>query len=198
MDRLLIDQWLVIVRHSQSEAEVTCAHAWPCHNVYILHVSTCVFCGRRCDGQNVCFLRLLFQKDWFFERQSRYNIAYRLKACILQAFSREWMAVFAIVITLSGSLTPGSLKQFDNTQDVYRYHTRCIPVYNISELSLYQMNSAPTAVCAFCCQFSERNWKLTYFSNLIRTLFCSLLWIFLSPSWSLKLFVTYAMLKNVM
>ena len=26
------------------------------------------------------------------------------------------------------------------------------------------------------CQFSERNWKLTYFSNLIWTLFCSLLW----------------------
>ena len=39
------------------------------------------------------------------------------------------------------------------------------------------------------CQFSERNWKLTYFSNLIRTLFCSLLWFFLSPSWSLKLFL---------
>ena len=26
------------------------------------------------------------------------------------------------------------------------------------------------------CQFSEKNWKLTYFSNLIWTLFCSLLW----------------------
>jgi len=30
------------------------------------------------------------------------------------------------------------------------------------------------------CQFSERNWKLTYFSNLIRTLFCSLLWFFVA------------------
>ena len=31
-----------------------------------------------------------------------------------------------------------------------------------------------------CCQFSERNWKLNYFSNLIRTLFCSLLWFFVA------------------
>ena len=38
---------------------------------------------------------------------------------------------------------------------------------------------------------------LPYFSNLIRTLFCSLLWFF-SPSWSLKLFVTEATIKNVM
>ena len=30
------------------------------------------------------------------------------------------------------------------------------------------------------CQFSERNWKLTYFSNLIRTLFRSLLWFFVA------------------
>jgi len=30
------------------------------------------------------------------------------------------------------------------------------------------------------CQFSERNWKLTYFINLTRTLFCSLLWFFVA------------------
>ena len=30
------------------------------------------------------------------------------------------------------------------------------------------------------CQFSERNWKLTYFINLIRTLFCSLPWFFVA------------------
>ena len=39
------------------------------------------------------------------------------------------------------------------------------------------------------CQYSERNWKHTYFDNHIRTLFSSLL-LFLSPSWSLKLIVT--------
>jgi len=56
---------------------------------------------------------------------------------------------------------------------------------SINVVALYQTRLVPgwVTVCGQVnhrCQFSERNWKLTYFSNLIRTLFCSLLWFFVA------------------
>ena len=57
---------------------------------------------------------------------------------------------------------------------------RCIITIIIITKTMYMEQSGTVSLMTLHrlhrCRFSERNWKLTYCSNLIRTLFCSLQW----------------------